>query len=93
MSHYNVYIRIPVCGGVVCVSCVGVGGGVEVGRTSDVELPSGEPVEDKTYKHNLDSLLVCALTYSPITAVINGTYWRLLATDCAVLINLRELVL
>ena len=23
-----------------------VGGGVEVGRTTDVELPSGEPVED-----------------------------------------------
>ena len=36
-------IKIPVCGGVVCV---GVGGGVEVGRTTDVELPSGEPVED-----------------------------------------------
>ena len=24
----------------------GLGGGVEVGRTTDVELPSGEPVED-----------------------------------------------
>ena len=30
-----------VSGGVVCV-----GEGVEVGRTTDVELPSGEPVED-----------------------------------------------
>ena len=77
----------------VCDPCVGVGGGLEVGRTTDVELPSGKPVEDLTYKHDLDSLLVCALTYSPITAVISGTYWRLLATDCAVLINLRELVL
>ena len=41
-------IKIPVCEGVVCDPCVGVGvgGGVEVGRTTDVELPSGEPVED-----------------------------------------------
>ena len=42
----SVSLYIPVCGGVVCVSCVGVGRGLEVGRTSDAELPSGEPVED-----------------------------------------------
>ena len=39
-------IKIPVCGGVACDPCVGVGEGVEVGRTTDVELPSGKPVED-----------------------------------------------
>ena len=38
--------KIPVCGGVVCDPCVGVGGGVEVGKTTDVKLPSGKPVED-----------------------------------------------
>ena len=37
-------VVIPVCGGVAGDPCVGVGGGVEVGRTTDVELPSGEPV-------------------------------------------------
>ena len=39
-------IKIPVCEGVACDPCVGVGAGVEVGRTTDVELPSGESVED-----------------------------------------------
>ena len=38
--------HVPVCGSVACDPCVGVGGGVEVGRTTDVEPPSGEPVED-----------------------------------------------
>ena len=44
----GVSLFIPVCGGVVGDLCVG--GGVEVGRTTDVELPSGEPVEDETYR-------------------------------------------
>ena len=50
-------IKIPVSGGVVGDPSVGVGGGVEVGRTTDIELPSGEPVEDFTEHKPLCLLL------------------------------------
>ena len=54
-------IKIPVCGGVVGDPCVGVGGGVGVGRTTDVEPPSGEPVEDVTEHKPLCQLLATCL--------------------------------
>jgi len=41
-------IVVPVCGGVVCDPCVGVGGRVEVGKIVDVELPSGKPAVNST---------------------------------------------
>ena len=44
-TYLHLFI-LPVCGGVVGDPSVGVSGGVEVGRTTDIELPSGEPVED-----------------------------------------------
>ena len=80
-------IKIPVCGGVVGDPCVGVGGGVGVERTTDVEPPSGEPVEDVTEHKPLCQLLatcqlLAAWAFSPITAVINGRYRRFLIANC-----------
>ena len=72
--------KIPVCGGVVCDPCVGVGGGVEVGKTTDVKLPSGKPVEDYT-EHKPLCLLLATWANSPITAVINGRYRRFIVVD------------
>ena len=45
---------------------VGVGGGVEVGRTTDVELPSGEPVEDLT-EHKPLCLSLATWTYTHLS--------------------------
>ena len=46
-------IVVPVCGGVVCDPCVGVGGGVEVGKIVDVELPSGKPAGEQYNSEDL----------------------------------------
>ena len=53
--HNCIFFIIPVCGG--------VGGGVEVGRTTDVELASGEPVEDLTEHKQLCLLLATRHTH------------------------------
>ena len=46
-------IVVPVCGGVVCDPCVGVGGGVEVGKIVDVELLSGKPAGEQYNSEDL----------------------------------------
>jgi len=52
-------IVVPVCGGVVCDPCVGVGGGVEVGKIVDVELPSGKPAGEQYNSEDLYTLVRC----------------------------------
>ena len=52
-------IVVPVCGGVVCDPCVGVGGGVEVGKIVDVELPSGKPAGEQYNSEDLYMLVRC----------------------------------